>query len=588
MKETVNKIRKKASLKRRYKNPLIEPDEIFLDSQNLPEFDTQQFEGQIERPIKRSALFGVGIVFLLIVLVFGGKLWSLQIAHSATYKKESANNSLDSEPIFAARGNIYDRNGVELAWNGTATADEPWGARTYINVGGFAHVLGYVSYPQKDNSGNYWQTTITGRDGVEEEYNAELNGTNGSTIVERDIAGNVQGGNMVDAPVAGKNLTLSIDSRLQAELYKMVAAGVTSEGFKGGTGIIMDVHTGQIIALTNYPEYDSNVLSNDTDPALIHDYFTSASTPLLDRAIGGLYTPGSDVKPYLGLEALQEGVIGEYDKIKSIYALVIPNPYHPDQPSVFRDYHPDNGYVDMRHALEVSSNIYFMEIAGGYQSQKGIGITGIEKAWTRFGISEKTGIDLPGEKAGTIPSPAWKAAHFNGAAWLLGDTYNTAIGQYGVQVAPIEMLRAISGIATRGTLVTPHVLEDVPTQSTQITDIDDHNFTVIQEGMRLAAIDGTTPDVTPVPFDIATKSGTAQVGVNGQNINAWMTSFFPYEQPEYAMVIMLENGPAPAISTAHHITRSFLGWVGQNAPEYGEIGGKFISNDSISVQMSSD
>ena len=196
MKETVNKIRKKASLKRRYKNPLIEPDEIFLDSQNLPEFDTQQFEGQIERPIKRSALFGVGIVFLLIVLVFGGKLWSLQIAHSATYKKESANNSLDSEPIFAARGNIDDRNGVELAWNGTATADEPWGARTYINVGGFAHVLGYVSYPQKDNSGNYWQTTITGRDGVEEEYNAELNGTNGSTIVERDIAGNVQGGNI--------------------------------------------------------------------------------------------------------------------------------------------------------------------------------------------------------------------------------------------------------------------------------------------------------------------------------------------------------------------------------------------------------
>ena len=585
MKETVNKIRKKATLKKRYKKPLIEPDEIFLDSSNLPDFDTQQFEGQIERPIKRSALFGVGISFVIIVLVFGGKLWSLQVAHSATYKAESANNSLDSEPIFASRGNIYDRNGVPLVWNATATASDPWGVRTYLSTPGFAHVLGYVNYPAKDSSGNYYQTTITGRDGVEEEYNSILNGINGSTIVERDIAGNVQGGNMVDQPQAGKNLTLSIDSRLQAELYKMVSDGVTSQGFKGGTGMIMNVQTGEIIALTNYPEYDPNILSNGTDTATIHQYFTSASTPLLDRGISGLYTPGSDVKPYLGLEALQEGVVNEYTLIKSVYALVIPNPYHP---SVYRDYHPDNGYVDMRHALEVSSNIYFMEIAGGYQSQKGIGIAGIEKAWTRFGISEKTGIDLPGEKAGTIPSPEWKAAHFNGAAWLLGDTYNTAIGQYGVQVAPIEMLRAISAIATRGTLVSPHVLQNLPTVSQKITDVDDHNFTVIQEGMRLAAIDGTTPDVTPVPFDIATKSGTAQVGAQGQNINSWMTSFFPYEQPHYAMVIMLENGPAPAISTAHHITRSFLGWVGQNAPEYGQIDGKFVSNNSISVSMASN
>jgi penicillin-binding protein 2 len=570
MKETVNQIRKKVTQKRRYKNPLIEPDEIFLDSKNLPDFDTQQFEGQMERPIGRRAFWSVGIVFCFIMVLFGGKLWSLQVANGAVYKHLAENNSLNSEPIFASRGNIYDRNGVALVWNGSITGDNPWGIRSYIQQSGFSHVLGYVSYPAKDKSGNYWQKEVVGRDGIEKQYNTMLNGTNGSTIVERDISGKVQGHSMVDAPQAGKNLTLSIDSRLQSEMYKVLSTDVQASGFQSASGIVMDIKTGEVVTLTNFPEYDSNIISDGKDRETIHTYLTSAKTPLLDRAVAGLFVPGSIVKPYIGLEALSEGVVTATTAIRSIGSISIANQYDPAHPTIFRDYYPDNGYVTIREALELSSNIYFAEIAGGYESQKGIGIYNMAKAWQRFHITEKTGVDLPAENTGNIPSPEWKAAKFPGETWRLGDTYNTAIGQYGMQVTPIQMMRAVAAIATKGTIVVPHVLKDVPTISEKLPTLTEDEYTVVQEGMHMGAVHGTTADVTPVPFSLATKSGTAQVGAHGQNVNSWMTGFFPYENPRYAFVIMMENGPAPAIGTAHRATRQFLGWVGQNAPEYGQ------------------
>lgn len=563
-------IKKKTSLKRNYHNPMIEPDQIFLDSKNLPDFDTQQFEGQIERPISRWSMFGVGISFCLVVILFAGRLWFLQITHGETYTKMSQNNSLTSEPIFAARGTIFDRNGVSLAWNDTKTDQFPWGKRTYISQPGFSHVLGYVRYPAKDKSGNYWQKEIIGQDGIEKKYNSDLSGKNGSTIVERDISGKVSSGNIVNPAIAGKNITLSIDSRLQNKLNELLAVAVRTSGFRSASGIVMDVHTGEVITLTNVPEYDSNIMSSGSDVKTIRMYLTNSNTPLMNRAVSGLFTPGSDVKPYVGLEALQQGVIGEWTKIESNNYITIPNPYFPDKPSVFRDYYKNNGWVDIRKALEVSSNIYFMEVTGGYKSQKGIGIAGIQKSWLRFGITQKTGVDLPLENTGTIPGPEWKAKKFPGETWKLGDTYNTSIGQYGVQVTPIQIVRAVAGLARRGVLVNPHVVKDIPTVETKITDVDDKNYTPILEGMHMAAVHGTTPGVTHVPFSLATKSGTAQVGPGGKNVNSWMTGFFPYENPKYAFVIMLENGPAPAIGTAHRVTRDFLGWVGINAPEYGK------------------
>lgn len=568
MNRTLKKITR-ASLRKKYRNPLIEPDEIFLDSKNLPDFDTQQFEGTLEHPIGRNSVIGVGIVFALIVIIFGGRLWSLQITNSAMYKKQSQNNSLSSEPIFASRGNIYDRNGVPLAWNDTKTDDAPWGKRVYIDQVGFSHLLGYIGYPAKDSSGNYWQKELIGKDGVERAFNTILNGANGSTIVERDIAGVMQGGTIVDEPLAGENLTLTVDSRLQTKMQEVLMFYKKQYAYRSASAVMMDVRNGDVIVMTSVPEYDPNVMALGKDREKIRQFLTDSNTPLLNRAISGLFTPGSIVKPYVAFEALKEGVVTPNTLICSCGSITVPNPYDPAHPGIFRDYNPNNGLVDIRHALSVSSNIYFMEVAGGYHEQKGIGIANLGTALKRFGLDTKTGIDLLGETSGVIPSPEWKAKRFSGEGWRIGDTYNTAIGQYGVQVTPIEMARSVSAIARRGVLVTPHVLKtDTPTKEEQITDIPDSEYDVVQQGMRLSAQTGTGKILAGLPFTAGAKTGTAQVGPGGTYVNAWMNTFFPYENPHYALVIVTERGPGTALGASQHVAYDFLDWMALNAPEY--------------------
>ena len=567
MNEIIRKIKRK---KNRRSNDFLEPDEIFLDSKNLPDFDTQQFEGQIVRPISRNSMWGIGVIFCILAIVFGVRLYVLQIRDGDMYKTMSKNNSLNIEPIFAPRGNIYDTNGVPLAWNNTATDDSPWGNRIYITTPGFSHILGYVGYPAKDSSGNFWQKEIYGREGVEKKYNDMLEGTNGSTIVEKDIAGKVQGGSVVNQPIAGKNVNLTIDARLQGKMQELLASYIKLAGFRSGSAVMMDVRNGDVITLTNYPEYDPNVMSEGTDHELINSYLTDPNTPLLNRAVSGLFTPGSIVKPYVALEALKEGVVTPTTQICSCGSITVPNPYDPAHPAVFKDYNPNNGIVDIYHAIAVSSNIYFMEVAGGYKSQKGIGITNLGKALERFGLTDKTGIDLAGEKSGIIPSPEWKAQKFSGEVWRVGDTYNTAIGQYGVQVTPIEMARSVAALAMRGTFVIPHVLKDDEKDfatNQKVTDIPDEEYTVVQQGMRLGATIGTGKMFARLPFTMASKTGTAQVGTNGQYINGWVNAFWPYENPHYVIVVMLEHG-LQNTGTATRIAYDFLDWVRVNAPEY--------------------
>lgn len=569
----MNKIVRKLKIKKRKsRNVFIEPDEIFLDSKNLPDFNIQQFEGQIAKPISRNSILGIGIVFVFFVLIFSFRLWNLQIKNGETYIKMSQNNSLSIQPIFAERGNIYDRNGIPLVWNNNATDDSSWGVRSYISLPGFSHILGYVGYPQKDSSGNYWQTEIVGRDGVEKQYNALLSGTNGSNIVEKDIAGHTQSGSIINEPINGKNLTLTIDSRLQSKLYDLLATYTQMANFRSSSAVMLDSRTGDVVAMTNFPEYDSSIMSNGTDHTTIANYLTDPNTPLLNRAVAGLFTPGSIVKPYLGLEALKEGVITPTTQICSCGSITVPNPYDPKHPGVFKDYNPNNGWVDIEHAIAVSSNIFFMEIAGGYKSQKGIGITNLGSSLERFGLTQKTGIDLPSENSGIIPSPEWKAQKFAGEPWRIGDTYNTAIGQYGVQVTPIEVARAIAALSQHGNFVTPHILFDSSLESkndftSTNSDISSDDYDVIYQGMRLSATQGTGKLLGTLPFEVATKTGTAQVGPSGQLVNGWLTTFFPYNNPHYVLVVMLEHG-TQNIGTATRVAYDFLDWVHLNAPEY--------------------
>ena len=551
-------------------NFFVEPDEIFLDSENIEQFDTQQFEGRIEKPIAKRNIIILGLGFVLIFLAFTVRAGYLQISKGEEYFQRSEDNNLEKQLIFADRGIIYDRNKVELAWNNKSDIEGSFPIRKYLTPG-FSHLLGYISYPMQDKSGNYWQEEIIGKDGLEKQYAERLKGTNGTKIVETDARKKVHSENMINIPERGEDLVTTIDSRVQKELYSLIKNISDANAFKGGAGMIMNIQNGEVLTSTSYPEYDSEILSQGKDKATISNYFTDKRKVFIDKNISGLYTPGSIVKPFVALGALNEKVITPYKQILSTGSISIPNPYFPDKPTVFKDWKA-HGWVDMRRALAVSSDVYFYEIGGGFQGQDGIGIANIEKYSRLFGIGEKTGIDIPDEINGVIPSPEWKAKNFNGDIWRVGDTYHTAIGQYGFQVTPIQMLRAVSAIANNGKLVTPHLLlgDTEKEQQVKTVELSNEYFTVVREGMRGAVTSGTSTALNIPKADIAAKSGTAQLGLAKDRVNSWIIGFFPYNNPKYAFVVLMESGPSTGTVSASYVMSQLVWWMTTNTPEYFE------------------
>ncbi len=553
----------------------VEADEIFLDSKNLPGFDRQQFEGRIEKPISKRAVIFLGIMFTIIIGSFSVRLGYLQIEKGEAYYKRSENNVLEKDIIFADRGIIYDRNRVELAWNKKTegSVETPEGERTFpiraYRTGGFSHVLGYVAYPAKDKSGNFWQSEFTGKDGLEKIYDLHVKGENGLKILETDAQGNLHSENIVNAPKRGADLVTTIDSRIQGEMFKLIQDLSEAHSFTGGAGVIMDVHSGEIIASTSFPEYDSEVLSLGKESAKIKHYLTDKRKALLDRTMSGLYTPGSIVKPFFALGALNEKIIDPAKQILSTGSISIPNPYSPGDKTVFKDWKA-HGWVDMRHAIAVSSDVYFYEIGGGFEGQKGLGIARLEQYAKLFHIGEKTGVDLPDEKEGVIPSPEWKAKVFPGDPWRIGNTYHTSIGQYGFQVTPLQMTRATAAIANSGTLPTPHfVLGDIEKESQQVKiELPEEYFVIVREGMRMTVTEGTAAALNMPYVKAAAKTGTAQLGVAKNRVNSWIIGYFPYDNPKYAFTVMMESGPSTGSVGASSIMRGLFEWMSVHTPEY--------------------
>lgn len=554
----------------------IDPDEIFLDAGNLPGFDKDQFEGRLEKPIGRGSILGVFLAFLIVEGLFLVKVINLQVVHGEELLKKSENNRLDHTPLFAMRGVIYDRNQVPLAWNSFEDVSAPAASstspsfprRSYVAAPGFGHVLGYVNYPKKDKKGFYYQDKFIGRDGIEEYYNDMLSGENGLQIVETDALGNAQSGSIIEEPQNGAPLTLGIDARVTEKLHTTIRDVVHDRSYMAGSGVIMDVTTGEILALTSYPEYESNVLSQGTNKSVIQGYQLDKRSVYLDRAVSGLYTPGSIVKPIMSIAALDEGVITPEKQILSTGSISIPNPYYPNLKSVFNDWKA-HGWVDMRQAIAVSSDVYFYEIGGGYGNQRGIGIANIEKYARMFGFGSLTGIDITDEKIGTIPNPEWKAKIFKGEEWRIGDTYHTVIGQYGFQVTLLQAVRAIASIANGGTLPTPHLLREPVREFPNSTiALPGEYFKVAREGMRRAVEEGTVKGLNTGYVKVAGKTGTAEIDAGKKYINSWVVGFFPYEKPRYAFAVVMERGPHDNTIGGVFVMRQLFDWMYGNTPEY--------------------
>lgn len=560
-------------LRKQRRDHEITPDEIFLDARNLPDFNKHQLEGSIEQPISKRVIGIVGILFGLVALVFIIQLVTLQISKGEAYFAQSENNRIHEIVLFGDRGVIYDRNDEIIAWNVQPENDEPFSYRAYTKRPGFAHVLGYVGYPKKDTSGFYWRKELSGREGVEAHYDDILSGVPGTRLVETNAFGDTVSSGQVVPPRDGDNLVLSIDAGLQEVLSNGLRDMATQFQYDGGTAAVMDIYTGELLALTSYPEFDSEVLSLGQDTEVIEEYFQDKNKPMINRAVSGLYTPGSVVKPFVAIAALQEGVISPDKKINSTGYIEIPNRYNPDNPTRFYDwrwgrYKTGHGQTDVYHAIADSVNTYFYAIGGGYQNQEGVGIVKTKEYLQKFKIGEPTGFDLGVvEKTGIIPDPDWKEEAFEDGTWRVGDTYNTVIGQFGFQVTPMQMLRATAAVANDGILVTPHLLHEGETDRETITGIDKKWYETIRKAMRQTVTDGTAQILDVPQASFAVKSGTAQTNGN-RNINAWIEGFFPYESPRYAFVIMNEGAPSAQRTGSSYVAFKMLDWMRNEAPEY--------------------
>ncbi len=555
---------------KRKKEPIIYPDEVFMDAENIPGFEIGRFEGRMEKSLSRKSFIFVTLFFAAVSALFLAKIFSLQVLQGEVFAARGENNRLRAIPIIPNRGIIYGRNGEKLAWNGA-------NSRIYSEMPGLSHILGYVGLPSKEDmrsGGGVSPDAVIGKAGIEKKYEKILAGSPGMKLIETDSRNNPVSESVQREPEKGKDIVLSVDSKLQSRFFEIIKSVSEERHFRGGSGIILDVNSGEVMAMANYPEYDSRILSEGGPREKINEFIFGENKPFLNRAVAGLYAPGSIVKPFVALAALNEGVISPEKKIYSSGSISIPNPYFPDKRSVFYDWKA-HGLVDMKKALAVSCNDYFYEIGGGFEGQKGLGIRKIEKYAKMFGLGGLTGIDLDGEKKGVVPNPEWKRRNFKDSMWRIGDTYNASIGQGFFQVTPIQMAVYAAAVANGGKIVRPRLNRqplpaDPPTTVVGEIDIPEKYFRAVREGMRMAVLSGTAAALNVPNVEIAAKTGTAEVGAAKKLVNSWIIGFFPYEKPRFAFAAVLERGPYKNMVGALYAVRQIIEWMGAAEPDYFE------------------
>ncbi len=545
----------------------IYPDEIFIDAKNIPGFERERFEGTIEKPISGKSFWGLGIFFAAVILIFAVKIFSLQVVYGESFALRSENNRLRKAFILPNRGIIYDRNGKKLAWNGVDS-------RSYSKLPGLDNAIGYVGFPSRKDvhsEKELFSKEMVGKDGIEKEYNNILKGKAGLKLMETDSKGKLVSESIQRNPQNGQSVILSIDADVQSKFFKILKSVADERDFLGGAGLLIDIKNGEILSMVTYPEYNSAVLSQGGPKEEIKKLINNKDKPFLNRAISGLYSPGSIIKPLMAVAALNEHVISPEKKIFSSGKITLPNPYFPDKINIFWDWKA-HGWVDMRRALAVSSNVYFYEIGGGFKDQQGLGITRIMEYAKKFGLGLLTGIDLNGEKKGLVPSPEWKKNNASDPIWRIGDTYNTSIGQGFFQVTPIQMAVYVSAVANGGTILRPHLLRYANKQSPPIgarkLNIPEKYFKIPREGMRMSVLLGTSSGLNISSVKIGAKTGTAQVGISKKRVNSWVMGFFPYDKPRFAFVVVMEKGPSKNLVGGLYVARQLFDWMSVNAPEY--------------------
>lgn len=579
---------------------------------------------QLEKLLLSSRLKLALIFIFLLALLLVVRVFNLQVTNHEYYQEEALGNQMRSLPITPARGKIFDRNGVLLATNQltyqlTLTPEkvpniskvlielqragfideqdvkryhknrkrfrkfnnipikhnlskdqvakflvsnqfpgievEPYFHRVYPHDSSSVHALGYVSRMNKKDKlqydrQNYSGTQFVGKVGIEKQYETLLHGKTGIKQIERNVSGRVVDTKIITPSIAGQNLYLSLDLNMQ-KMAESVLAG------KRGSIVVVNVKNGEVLTLVSTPTYNPNWFVNGISHANYELLQTSKDIPQLNRSIQGLYPPGSTVKPMVALAGLEEGINTTDSKTFCPGFFRLPNVKRK-----FNDWKRDgHGHVDMKDSIAQSCDVFFYDLADK------MGIDKLHKNLTLFNFGQKTGIDIPGEKGGIMPSKSWKKINRN-EPWYRGETLIAGIGQGFMTSSPLQLAVATAALANKGQLFQPKLLKSIQKpgesiveannkHSRQIPIKDIHHWEEVLEGMKMTiyAPKGTARRLNKgLTYTMAGKTGTAQVfGLDPEEQyiaekyeeklrdHALFTGFAPIEDPEIAIAIIVEN-----------------------------------------------
>ncbi len=434
--------------------------------------------------------------------------------------------------------------------------------REYTNVANAAHILGRVGkiykeeYDELKNSG-YGMNDLVGKEGIEKICEKELRGTDGTESAYYGKDKELLGDNTEISAIPGNSVALTIDANLQKVAEESLERNIKEIASRGsgtikgggdanaGAAIVIDVNTGEILAMASYPTFNLDTFSQNYE-VLSND----KAKPLWNRVISGTYTPGSTFKPLTAIAALSTGSISENEQItcEGVYKF-----YKDYQPKcwIWSEQHMTHGSINVSRAIVDSCNYFFYEVG------RRTGIDAIDEYAKKFGLGEKTGIELSGEVAGNVASPQYKKTLYkddDDKKWVAGDTIQTAIGQSYSNFTPIGIVNYVATIANGGKRYKPHLIKSIrsTTDGTMISEnkpellkevrVEKNIFDAVKNGMKGVTDEGSAKKIFEgYPIEVGGKTGTAQISKNSSN-NALFVSFAPFDKPEIAVCVVIEHG----------------------------------------------
>jgi penicillin-binding protein 2 len=477
----------------------------------------------------------------------------------------------------------------------------------------------------------YTENDRIGKSGVESSYEQVLRGELGIQAVVVDALGHpVRAPQTVHAARNGDSVVLTIDAGLQQQVEQILRNWI-AEGERrrlnqperfaykrsykpmtNGVAIVLEIKTGRILAMASWPSYDNNVWIDprrSDELTRLLDPRPGEPTPLINRAVAGQYPPGSTLKQFDTVVALQNGVITPETKVRDPGRLVVRDQFVAKQTYTYPNSTVrDNGEITVSDALMVSSNVFFMSITGGNRElvvnlkpeeqtiPQGLGITRLAEGLGWFGFGEPTGVALAGEASGRVPTPGWKQ-RVQRAAWTTGDTYNVAIGQGNLEVTPLQLVTAAAAVAYSGDVYRPQIAErivdadgkvvsEIQPEVMRHVQADPHFFQVSREGMRRSVTEGINIAARDdcSGLQIAGKTGTAEFGpeitipradgkgtTTTRQSHSWFVGFAPYDNPQIEVLVLsegtgdLDNGSATI--TVPAVTQIMQAYFGVTPPD---------------------